>query len=348
MAHRDAQVALTEARERILVRLAALELDTSDAARRERDELDAQLEELVRSLELHTHTRRLPVLAAAPLVRCDAAWEGMDGDARTRRCGTCQREVLDLRAMTPDEIERFLAAGASSALRLHRRPDGRHQRGPCPRAQERSRRRIAAVTVAVIVGLLWLALPTEAAPMPIASHTPPADPFDAAAFVAPPAPMPMDIAASLPRDDVRSFIPGHGWRVDNQLDFWLAGEDDTTRYVVGRAIAARRDEIWACISDRRMHHLRWTDATELDIAVHPDGEVRVSRVRGRALARCLERALHGLTLARLPDVPRTLRLSTHYGVERRTRPSEWGDRVYSTEGIPWPHPRGWRSLDDER
>lgn len=328
MTHRDAEVALAEERERMMERLAALELDRSDGAARERAALDAQLDDVARSLELHAPARRLPVLAVAPRVHCDASWEGMEGDARTRRCGTCQRAVFDLRAMTPVEIERFLATRASPKLRLHRRTDGRYQSGACPRAQTRRRARMASAVVTITLGILWLAVPSEAAPMPVAPLAPLA-PFDAAAFVAPPAPTAMDIAASRLEASEGFRLPGHSVPIQTVLDLWLTGGDSWSRNVVGRAIYARRSDIWACIEDPRMHQAQWTSATELEITVHPDGEVLVSRVRGRALARCFVRAFDHLALAARPRVTTRLQLRTRYSTDGRSRPADAVGRMYS-------------------
>lgn len=153
MAHRSARGALRERREVIIERLGALEvLDDADD---ERGALLRELEGVRRSLELITPPRI--VLKRLRIVRgCDVPWESMVGSARVRHCGACDREVYDLTAMDPDEVEDFVRARRENlpCVRMYARPDGRYQDGPCAPAKRRLLRR--ALVLASALGLTGL------------------------------------------------------------------------------------------------------------------------------------------------------------------------------------------------
>jgi hypothetical protein len=56
---------------------------------------------------------------------CSESWEAMAGDARVRHCGECGRDVRNLAAMTPAEIDAMLAApGPLPCMRLVQYEDG--------------------------------------------------------------------------------------------------------------------------------------------------------------------------------------------------------------------------------
>ncbi len=173
MAHRSAREPLRERREVILNRLAALEI--ADDADDERAALLRALDEVRMSLEQITPPRA--VLQQLRLVRgCEVSWESMVGDARVRHCGACDREVFDLTAMDPDEVEAFVLSRRANlpCLRMHVRPDGRYQDGPCEPAQRRMLKRalFAAITLGLtgILGVLSADPgPTEARPPEVAT-----------------------------------------------------------------------------------------------------------------------------------------------------------------------------------
>jgi|GEM_PF-1822197 len=154
MAHRSARGALRERRDVILERLGILEV--KDDADEERGALLNELDGVRRSLELITPPRT--VLKRLRIVRgCDVSWESMVGDARVRHCGACDREVYDLTAMDPDEVEDFVEARRENlpCVRMHARPDGRYQDGPCAPAQRRHfTRAIAAAAALGLAGVL--------------------------------------------------------------------------------------------------------------------------------------------------------------------------------------------------
>lgn len=94
--------------------------------------------------------RTLPLLdqvrVASP---CSASWEAMKGDDRKRFCGTCDKNVYDLSAMTRDEATTFVKEheGAGACIRMHRRADGTLITSDCPvgAKRKRNRRRLAGV-----------------------------------------------------------------------------------------------------------------------------------------------------------------------------------------------------------
>lgn len=187
MPHRSARDALRDWREEILNRLASLEL--REEAEPERARLLLELDEVRRSLELLTPPR--PLRMRLRLVRgCDMPWEMMTGDARVRHCGACDREVYDLRAMDPDEVEAFIAARREKlpCMRMHIRPDGRYQDGPCVPAARR--RLVRATATAVGLGLAGiislLSAETSAVDEAVRASMPVRATFDARAFVEPP------------------------------------------------------------------------------------------------------------------------------------------------------------------
>jgi len=70
-------------------------------------------------------TRRLPMLQKlSTKTPCNVRWKEMSGDERARFCFRCSKNVYDLRAMTEDEAESFLAVHAEHQDRFFRRPDG--------------------------------------------------------------------------------------------------------------------------------------------------------------------------------------------------------------------------------
>jgi hypothetical protein len=154
MAHRSARDALRERREEILGQLAALE--TVEDADQARTLLLRELDEVRSSLELINPPR--PLRMRLRLVRgCDMRWENMVGDARVRHCGACDREVYDLTAMSADEVEAFVEARQHDlpCVRLHARPDGRYQDGPCAPAERRHLTRAALAAAGLgLSGLL--------------------------------------------------------------------------------------------------------------------------------------------------------------------------------------------------
>jgi hypothetical protein len=125
----------------------------STALAREEAALSKELEEVRGSLarkgaEPRHHLPLANVQIASP---CNASWEAMEGDARKRHCGECNKDVYDLTVMTRDEVDAFLLANAHGAcVRLYQRTDGRMLTNDCPVGV---RRRRARALTAVGVGI---------------------------------------------------------------------------------------------------------------------------------------------------------------------------------------------------
>ena len=89
----------------------------------------------------------LPILnqieVASP---CSAQWEEMAGDERVRFCGSCEKNVYNLSAMTtPEIVELIRAKEGRLCARFYRRHDGTLLTADCPvglhhRVQRRVRR----------------------------------------------------------------------------------------------------------------------------------------------------------------------------------------------------------------
>src|SRR3982750_1775133 len=64
---------------------------------------------------------------------CPAAWSGMAGDDRVRFCGSCDRHVYNLSALSSDEALALLRETEGKlCLRIHRRRDGTVMTADCP------------------------------------------------------------------------------------------------------------------------------------------------------------------------------------------------------------------------
>lgn len=206
---------LREERERILNALADLEVQVGPEVDARRESLVRELDRARLSLEQITPRRALPVLASLTLVRgCSVSWDAMVGTARVRNCSVCEREVFDLTALDPEEIEAFLAERRERlpCLRLHVRPDGRYQEGPCAAARQRLVRAAAAAVAVGLVGLVALLLP-EGPRHAGRAHASPNDPRGAATmgeFRASPAPPPAIEREPFGWDAVHSRPPSTG------------------------------------------------------------------------------------------------------------------------------------------
>jgi hypothetical protein len=88
---------------------------------------------------------------------CHEAWDRMTGDDRARHCGSCEKTVYNLSAMTADEAAAlFREREGRICVRLYRRRDGTVLTTDCPVGRaKRFRRR---VRYAVVVAASWLGL----------------------------------------------------------------------------------------------------------------------------------------------------------------------------------------------
>src|SRR5205814_7912138 len=94
---------------------------------------------------------------------CPVSWDSMNGDARTRFCAHCQRDVHDLTTMTQAEANDLICASAGElCVRFARTPEGKVmtlEYAPRPRGHGRARKWLsAAALTAFLAGcgqLLW-------------------------------------------------------------------------------------------------------------------------------------------------------------------------------------------------
>lgn len=174
----------------------------------------------------------LPLLARVHVASpCTARWDEMQGDARVRHCGACEKDVYDLSEMTMSEAETLLSReGPMACVRLHRRADGTVITSDCAVGVKKKRRRRwlaagAAVAGGVLAAAAALATPARTTPC---SVTPPDEgllmgitvlvppppatavimgdpmPLVGGPMVAPPILIPGSIAAPSPRHPRRS------------------------------------------------------------------------------------------------------------------------------------------------
>ncbi|MEO8876786.1 MAG: hypothetical protein ABI461_14430, partial [Polyangiaceae bacterium] len=87
-------------------------------------ELEAELAVLEQTKESFAKAR-LPMLSRARVASaCSADWNEMKGDDRVRFCGSCQKNVFNLSALTTAEAETLLREkNGDLCARLYRRDD---------------------------------------------------------------------------------------------------------------------------------------------------------------------------------------------------------------------------------
>jgi hypothetical protein len=145
----------------LLERKAALEKEISalraqaahlETVRARQAELDRELAAVTTKLGANAGAKRaLPLLdqvrVASP---CHARWDEMVGDAAVRFCGSCQKNVYNLSAMTREKAESLLAsrAGGELCVRFYQRADGTVMTDDCPVGVRRKRRKKAALAIA--------------------------------------------------------------------------------------------------------------------------------------------------------------------------------------------------------
>jgi hypothetical protein len=89
---------------------------------------------------------------------CNASWEAMPGDDRTRFCPQCSQYVYNLAALTRREAEDLLRQTEGRlCARLYRRADGTVLTADCP-VGLRQARRMAALVAGVAAALVLAAL----------------------------------------------------------------------------------------------------------------------------------------------------------------------------------------------
>jgi hypothetical protein len=109
---------------------------------------------------------------------CKASWEAMEGDERVRFCGSCQKHVYNITAMTSAEAASLIqASDGKLCARLYRRADGTVLTADCPVAVKvaahRRLRRFAACAALLVGGLFTGAASLRAAASGRGSFSPP-------------------------------------------------------------------------------------------------------------------------------------------------------------------------------
>jgi hypothetical protein len=91
-----------------------------DLDRREDELLDA-----IRAVEPELPTARLPSGATLTIASpCPERWSSMVGDDRVRHCGRCQKNVYNLGAMSPEEVDSLFRTQEKPCVRMFKRADG--------------------------------------------------------------------------------------------------------------------------------------------------------------------------------------------------------------------------------
>ncbi|HEV7557854.1 MAG TPA: hypothetical protein VGO00_20450, partial [Kofleriaceae bacterium] len=93
---------------------------------------------------------------------CRADWNAMTGDDRMRHCGSCDKQVFNISAMTRDEATALLRDKAGLCLRYYQRADGTILLADCTIG--RRRRRLRIVGSALLAAGAGLALAVHVAP----------------------------------------------------------------------------------------------------------------------------------------------------------------------------------------
>jgi hypothetical protein len=103
---------------------------------------------------------------------CSANWDEMVGNDRQRFCGDCKLNVYNLSGMTDDEAESLIInAEGRVCVRMYRRSDGSVITRDCPVGWARVKRRVRAISTAVVSliaglfsGLLFVSIFTRLTP----------------------------------------------------------------------------------------------------------------------------------------------------------------------------------------
>jgi PEGA domain len=129
----------------------AKRLDELRGTDQERAELEAQL----RDLQALAQKRRLQLLGSVNIAApCPANWSAMQGDNTQRFCGSCDKHVYNLSAMTEVQAARFIETQKSACVRFYQRADGTILTQDCPVGIKiRKRRNRIKVALAAGIGL---------------------------------------------------------------------------------------------------------------------------------------------------------------------------------------------------
>jgi hypothetical protein len=149
MSYRSAQDALRERTRLLEDELRALE-DKRRASRHLDDEAARLSDKLQKSkllLERMEQKRSLPMLDQVKVASpCNADWNQMQGDDKSRYCGKCEKNVYNLSAMSREDAELLiLEKEGNLCIRLYRRTDGTVLTEDCPVGVRRKRLRLLGV-----------------------------------------------------------------------------------------------------------------------------------------------------------------------------------------------------------
>jgi hypothetical protein len=149
MTYRSAEDALRERTAALEAQLLALEEKRKTAA-----ELEADVERVVSELkksrtlmDRFAKKRALPMLDEVRVAsQCNANWNEMVGDDKSRFCGKCEKNVFNLSAMSREEAELLmLEKEGNLCIRLYRRKDGTVLTQDCPVGVRKKRLRLVGV-----------------------------------------------------------------------------------------------------------------------------------------------------------------------------------------------------------
>ncbi|HRG98880.1 MAG TPA: hypothetical protein PLR99_21670 [Polyangiaceae bacterium] len=152
MTYRSAEDALRARTDLLADELRTLEQRQAETARLDREAAELR-ESLAKSralLERFEQRRAFPQLPLLDQVRvaspCNARWEDMTGDDKSRFCGKCEKNVYNLSAMTREEAELLvLEREGQLCARFYRRADGTMITQDCPVGVRRKRLRLVGV-----------------------------------------------------------------------------------------------------------------------------------------------------------------------------------------------------------
>lgn len=133
-------------------------------------ELLAKTRELGAAAQLLADAKRQAMLPVLDNIRvaspCSAQWANMTGDERTRQCGSCQKAVYNLSAMTRAEAEALLVEKEGRlCVRYYQRADGTIMTADCSVGIAKKRkRRIMFAGAAVLAAGAAIAVAHAAQP----------------------------------------------------------------------------------------------------------------------------------------------------------------------------------------
>jgi hypothetical protein len=93
----------------------------------------AELEVTLRELQAQAQKKRLQLLGSVTIAApCSANWQDMHGDNTKRFCGSCEKHVFNLSAMTEVQAAHFIETEKTACVRFYQRKDGTILTQDCP------------------------------------------------------------------------------------------------------------------------------------------------------------------------------------------------------------------------